>query len=119
VLVLLAEAKFADTWSEDQYPYWIDGDHVNETLENVALAERVVSRRDARTTSAPRSGTPEYMREWREKHKPAVRESQARYTSRRRAVLEAAEEIEDDPVLDRLRNAVLGDAGGSSPAKQG
>ena len=43
VLTLLAEKKFGEWNRDDAFPFWIDGDPTNETLSNVALAQRAKS----------------------------------------------------------------------------
>jgi len=77
VLRLLALKKFG-SWAADEFPFWIDGDPSNETLENVALARR--ERATHRKLGIP-SG-PDYRAKWnaanRERVRRYVREAQAR-----------------------------------------
>lgn len=61
VLQLLAERKFGAV-PEGHFPFWIDGDSRNETLSNVALAEREARAR--RKLKLP--GGPDYRKRWRE-----------------------------------------------------
>lgn len=92
VLLILAEAKFKD-WSEDQFPFWVDGDYTNETSKNVGLATR-----SAKASNGPRNpfgvpaGTKEYMRLWRSKNKDKVRASQRRYLDKVAGQVSAAKE---------------------------
>ena len=108
VLELLARRKFPSGWSEEQFPFWLDGDRTNETLENVGLATRASTGRSGRQRSAlgVPSGTKEYMRRWREANRERVHASQNRYTEKRRNVLAAVEAAaENDPLFSKLVSA--------------
>lgn len=60
VLRLLAIRKFG-RWPADSFPFWLDGDPSNETLDNVALAAREKPIR--RKLGLP--GGPDYRKRWR------------------------------------------------------
>jgi hypothetical protein len=120
VLFLLAKQKFG-TWPEEQFPFWKDGDRTNEMLGNVELATRAT--RPKRGTQKNKFGVPagskEYMKRYREENRERVRDSQKRYTLKRRAVVKhvlaadaaAAEQGSDEPaVLSKLQKAVEGEA---------
>jgi len=68
VLQLLAKRKFG-SWSEDLFPFWIDGDYSNETLENVSLAQK--ERQPRRKLNLP--GGPLYRKAWRSANKERIR----------------------------------------------
>jgi len=81
VLHLLAVRRFG-SWPEKFFPFWVDGDPTNETLENVALAERMpVVRRKLNLPSGP-----SYRKAWRRQNVDRVRrytrEAQARQALR-------------------------------------
>jgi len=112
VLTLLAERKFGTWDTASRFPFWIDGDRTNETLENVDLATRPASRasgrRRLRNSFGVPSGTKEYMTKWREKNRDRVQASQRRYADRRRKVLDAVtSDVSDLPeVFEHLVEAV-------------
>lgn len=112
VLDLLARAKFK-SWEEEQFPFWLDGNYLNESSSNVGLATKSsnggAQRRSAYGVPA---GTKEYMKRWREANRDKQRAAQARYAEKQKRVLEIAQEhAEEDPVLSRLLRAV-GEEGG-------
>jgi hypothetical protein len=85
VLRLLAERKFG-SWPEGSFPFWIDGDSSNETLENVALAPRL--RTERRRLGLP--GGPDYRKRWRAANRERVRQY-GRNAALRRALLQLLE----------------------------
>jgi len=68
VLHLLAIRKF-QKWSGDFFPFWVDGNPENETLQNVALAPRVL--RTHRKLNIPKGLS--YRRLWRAANRERVR----------------------------------------------
>jgi hypothetical protein len=132
VLALLAREKFGGFAESERFPFWIDGNYLNEMLSNVDLATRTKRnaapkrrRRSAKASYGAPSGTPEYMRAWRVAHRDSVQAAQRRYNKRRRdgltgvakQVLPSAkpaeppsltELVEDDevPAIARLAEAV-------------
>jgi hypothetical protein len=93
VLHQLARQKFK-RWEKDQQPIWVDGDHHNETEENVALRERTVQRRVRRHTDLGfPAGTPEYMKAWRKANPDKARAAQKRYVQKRKELLASLKDL--------------------------
>ena len=65
VLSLLAERKFGKWKRTEAFPFWIDGDPHNETLDNVALAQR--ERRPRRKLNIPPGD--EYKNQWKRENR--------------------------------------------------
>jgi len=111
VLLLLAERKFG-TWPEEKFPFWLDGDRTNETLENVDLATRpsrptAPSGKRAKNPYGAPAGSREYMRRWRTANRERVNASQKTYAANRRAAVAAASEPvdvaqQDDALFSKL-----------------
>jgi hypothetical protein len=86
VLGLLAKIAYGD-FSSDLFPFWADGDPSNETLENVALAQR--TRKTYRRLGL--SG-PDYRKRWREANPDRARQYAVRAAARRALLAAAAAE---------------------------
>ena len=78
VLTLLAARKFG-TWEREFFPFWVDGDSTNETLENVDLAQRIP--RVRRKLDIPKG--PGYRKAWRALNRVRVRQYSRDATTRR------------------------------------
>lgn len=71
LLYLLATAKFGQWDPKEKFPYWKDRNWTNESIENVALMDETVSTgaKGRMSQFGVPSGTKEYRKLYREKHK--------------------------------------------------
>jgi hypothetical protein len=107
VLLLLAAKRFGEWDGETHFPFWLDGDYLNETCENVGLAtrpHRAPQKRLPRSAYGAPAGSREYMRAYRERNRQRIRETQRVYNAKRREVLQKVRDavVESDPLLAKL-----------------
>jgi hypothetical protein len=84
VLRILAREKFEEWDEKEVFPFWVDRDWTNETLENVGLCPVLDkdAKRLASSYGVP-AGTKEYSKRWRAANVEKVKASQKAYRLRR------------------------------------
>jgi hypothetical protein len=99
LLALFALERYGPWNSEKTYPIWIDGDSKNETLQNVALAERDAETKPRqRSTFGVPAGTKEYQKRWRARNKARMAAYQREYGMRIRAQARAYRQSHDESI---------------------
>jgi hypothetical protein len=101
-LYFLAAHKFGAFDPKDTMPFWADKRFTNESLENVSITKLSSERRPRKNTYGVPSGTPEYLKRYRDANKDRVKKYHQTYYRKMRSAYLAAQSAEPSttPILD-------------------